>query len=91
MSKSIYIAIITLFFIIVSCDSGSSVAESNGGGDSDGNSGDIIVELPYDVGESLMAEHLDMNFSICYGSDNDSLKFSDLAGKVILINLAASW
>ena len=74
-----------LLFVIISCDSGSSVADSAGEGDSDGTGGEVIVELPYDVGETLMAEHLDMNFSICYGSDNDSLKFNDLALSLIHI------
>ena len=59
--------------------------------DDDGLCNELEVELPYDVGETLMPEHIDMSLSICYGSDDPSLKLSDFSGKVILLNLSASW
>ena len=50
------------------------------------------VELPYSEQDLMMAQHLDLNFDICYGSDSQtSLKIGDFFGKVIHFNLSASW
>ena len=84
MNKIKYIIVLLMILLVTSCDSSSPTSDGDGGGE-------VIVELPYDIGETLMTEHLDMGFSICYGSDNDSLRFSDFTGKVIILNLAASW
>ena len=84
MKSKIHIILVLISIFLISC--GSDPATQS---DLDGE--EVIVELPYDEGDVLMLEHSDMNFSICYGSENDSLKFSDFSGKVILLNLAASW
>ena len=91
MTKIVHMIFLLMIFILISCDSGSSVADSGNGDGSNNNGEEIIVDLPYDVGETLMSEHLDLSLDICYGLDQDSLKLRDLSGKVILLNLSASW
>jgi len=50
------------------------------------------ISLPYQEQDFIMMEHLEQEFDICYGSEfQDVLKLGNFFGKIIHINLAASW
>ena len=49
------------------------------------------VNLPYEKNNLLNCDHVIQSFDICYGSDNESLSLDDYFGKIIWLEMVASW
>ena len=77
--KRIYFIIVLISIFNISCDKAAT--------DTD----DIIFELPYEIGDNILEEHQNTFFNIEYGSSLETLSLAEYAGKIIFINLSASW
>ena len=47
----------------------------------------------YDIGDTISSDHQSMEFSFCYPADSSGSTFSlvEHTGKVIVLDMAASW
>ena len=52
-----------------------------------------IVLGGYGVGDTISTEHQEMEFDFCYPADSSGSTFSfvEHSGKVIVLNMAATW
>ena len=77
--KRIFFLIVLMFVFIISCDKAATEND------------DTTFELPYSKGDQILDEHQNIAFNIEYGSESETLSLADYAGKIIYLNLSASW
>ena len=79
MINKMFSFIVLFSFFIISCDKTSTENEEG-------------FVLPYSIGDQMLEEHLNTSFNIEFGSDLlETFSLSDYSGKIIYLNLAATW